>query len=126
MGEPVRELSVVREQQGAGSVGVEAADRDDADSEVDQVDHGAPALGIADGRDGSGGLVQEDVRVGLRLERAAVELDAVSGLDEGVQLARLAVHGHTAGLDQLVRPAARGDSGPREIGIQPHTRHYSP
>ena len=39
--EPVRELAVVREQERAGRVGVEAADRNDARGVVDEVDDGA-------------------------------------------------------------------------------------
>ena len=38
MREPVRELAVVREQQRAGRVGVEAADGDDARGVVDELD----------------------------------------------------------------------------------------
>ena len=34
VGEPVRELAVVREQQSPGRVGVESADRDEADSAI--------------------------------------------------------------------------------------------
>src|ERR687883_651321 len=51
---------------------------------------------------------------------AAVELDAVAGLNEGVQRAGLAVHAYAPCLDQLVGPAPRGDAGPREIGIEAH------
>jgi len=69
--------------------------------------------------------VEEDVRESLQLDGLAVDLDAVARLDEGVQLSGLAVDGHAAGLDQLVGLAARGDPGAREIGIEPHTRHYS-
>src|SRR2546421_288416 len=67
MGEPVRELAVVREQERAGRVRIETAHRDDA-------------------------------RV---------------------------VHEHATGLDQLVGAAPGGDSGPREVGVQPHPRILS-
>src|SRR5207248_8288031 len=49
-----------------------------------------------------------------------VELDPVAGADERVQLALLAVHGHSTGLDQLVRAAPRVDPGSRKVGVQPH------
>jgi hypothetical protein len=101
----VRELAVVREQKCAGRVGVEAADRDDAGGVVDKADDGRPALGVARGRDGSGGLVQEHVGQRLEGDALAVELDAVAALDERVQLAGLAVDRDAAGLDQLVRLA---------------------
>ena len=45
--EPVRELAVVREQERAGRVGVEPADRDDARLVRDEVDDGAAALRVA-------------------------------------------------------------------------------
>jgi uncharacterized protein with GYD domain len=121
----VGELAVVREQQRAGRVGVEAADRDDAGRVVDEINDGAAALRIACGRHDSRRFVEQHVRERLQLDEVAVDLDAVARLDERVQLAGLAVDGHTAGLDQLVGLAARGDPGAREIGIEAHTRHYS-
>ena len=56
-------------------------------------DRGA-AVRIACGRDDSGRLVQQDVREPLRHEQPAVEIDDVTLLDEGVQLAAHAVHAH--------------------------------
>ena len=120
--QPVRELAVVGEQQRAGRVGVEPADRDDARRMVDQLDDGAPALRVARGRDGAGRLVQEHIGERLQLERRAVQLDPVAALDERVQLPRLAVDGHAAGLDQLVGAAARGNAGPGEVGVEAHRR----
>src|SRR5204863_9657347 len=61
----------------------------------------------------------------LRPAGWAVDLRGGAGLGEGVQLSGLAVGGPAAGLDQLVGLAARGDPGAGEIGIEPHTRHYS-
>jgi hypothetical protein len=57
VGEPVREVTVVREEERARRVGVEAADRDDAGRVVDEVDDGRATLRIAHGRDRSGRLV---------------------------------------------------------------------
>ena len=47
MREPVRERAVVREQERAGRVDVEPADRDDARLVLDQVDDGRPSLRVA-------------------------------------------------------------------------------
>jgi len=124
MREPVRELAVVRQQKRAGGVDVEPADGDDPTRMVDELDDGASPLRVARRRDRPGRLVQQHVGQRLELDRLAVELDQVPALDECVQLPRLAVHRHTAGLDQLVGAAARGDAGSGEVGVQSHFRHY--
>ena len=64
--------------------------------------------------------MQEHVAELLLRDRLAVDLDDVARLHERVQLAGLAVDAHAAGLDQLVRLPARGDTGAGEEGIQPH------
>ena len=84
MREPVRELAVVCQQQRAGRVDVKPADRNDACSVVDEVDHRATAARIARGRDHAGGLVQQDVGELLLGERLAVELDDILRGDERV------------------------------------------
>ena len=124
VGEPVRELAVVREQEGTRRVGVEATDRDDARLVVDEPDDRGPTLRVARSGDGAGRLVQEHVGQPLQLDPAPVELDPVAALDERVQLPRLAVDRHAAGLDQLVGLAPGGDAGSREVGVEPHLRHY--
>ena len=105
--EPVGELTVVREQQRAGRVRVETADRDDAGLGRDEPDDRRPALRVAGGRHGARRLVQEAGR------RAAASRPAGrrarpcrAAPDERVQLARLPVHAHAAGLDQLVGACA--------------------
>ena len=69
VGEPVRELAVVREQERAGRVGVEAADRDDPRLVADEADDRRPPVRVARGRDDARRLVQEHVREPLRRER---------------------------------------------------------
>ena len=59
--EAVGERAVVGQEQHAGGVGVEAADRDDSRRVVDQLDDGRPAAGVAGGGDDAGRLVQEHV-----------------------------------------------------------------
>jgi len=67
--------------------------------------------------------VQEDVGELLLGEGLPVEADVVGALDERVELAGLAVHGHTAVLDQLVGLAARRDARTGEPGVQAHRTH---
>ena len=78
--ERVRERAVVRQQERAGRVDVEAADRDDARTRRDDVDDGAAAVRVARGRDVTDGLVQQDDRELLLRDRAPVDLDAVGRL----------------------------------------------
>ena len=118
--ERVRERAVVREEQRAGRVDVEAADRDDARVARDDVDDGAPSLRVARRRDVADGLVEQQVREPLRRDLDAVDLDPVGLLDEGVEPAGLAVHADAAGLDQVVGLPARGDAGAGEVGVQAH------
>ena len=120
MGEPVRERAVVRQQQHARRVAVEASHRNDADIATDEVDDRRPALRIARGRDRPTRLVEQDVAQRLLADLAAVDPDDVPRLDERVQLAGRAVDRDPAGLDQPVGAASRGDTGPGEIGVQPH------
>ena len=89
VGEAVGELAVVRQQQRAGRVGVEPADRDDARRVGDEPDDGRPPAGVARGRDDTGRLVQEHVGelAGARSGRPS-SATAVAGGDEGVQRAR--------------------------------------
>ena len=61
MGEPVGERAVVREEQHAGRVAVEASDGHDADVAADEIDDGRPALRVARGRDRPARLVEQDV-----------------------------------------------------------------
>jgi hypothetical protein len=118
--EPVRERAVVREQERAGRVDVEAADRDDARLVADEVDHRRPALRVARGRDHARRLVQEHVGEPLLRDGPPVDLDHVARCDEGVQLPGLAVDRHPSGLDQLVGGATGGHARARQIGIESH------
>jgi hypothetical protein len=119
--EAVRERSVVRQQERAGRVGVEAPDRNDTRFVADEIDDCRPSLRIARGGDDSRGLVEKYVGKALRGDRVPVDLDSVGLLDERVQLTRLAVHRYPAGLDQLVCTATRRDARAGEVGVQPHS-----
>ena len=79
MREPVRERAVVRQEERAGRVGVEPADRDDALRHVvHELDDRRPSLRVAGRRHGAGRLVQEDVGELLRRDGLAVDLDPVA------------------------------------------------
>ena len=125
MREPVRQVSVVREQEGARRVRVEPADGDDAGLVLDEADDRGPALRVVRGRDDSGRLVQKDVRESLRHEQAPVEVDDVARLDERVQLAAHAVDPYAAGLDQLVGAAPGSNPGARKVGVQTHDGSFT-
>src|SRR5436190_938386 len=118
--EPVRERSIVRQQDCAGRVRVETPDGNDALRQVDQVDDGRPSVRIPKGRDRFGRLVEEDVREPLRGDGLAVDVDGVAGPDEGVQPARLAVDADAPGLDELVGATPRRDAGARDVRIETH------
>ena len=122
--EPVCELPVVRQQERAGRVRVEPADRDDARHGRDELDDGRPPVRVARRRHDAGGLVEQHVGEPLRYQRPPVELDRVGGLDDRVQLPGPPVHADTARLDQRVGAAARGDAGPCEVGVEPHGRYF--
>ena len=116
----MRERAIVREQQCAGRIGVEPADRHDAGIVLDEVDDGRAASRVAGGRHHAGRLVEQDVRERLLRHGPPVHLDDVVAGDERVELPWLAVHGHASGEDELVGLAPRCDSRPREVRVQPH------
>src|SRR6266542_3707826 len=78
MREPVRERAVVGEQERAGRVGVEAADRDDARGVTDEADDGRASVRIACRRHDAGRLVQQHVGELLRTDALTVHLDDVT------------------------------------------------
>ena len=120
VGEPVREWAVVRQEQHPRRVAVEASHRHDADLAADEIDDRRPALRVARCRDRPARLVEQDVAQRLLADLPAVDPDDVTRLDERVQLPGRAVDRDPAGLDQPVRAASRRDTGPGEVGVQPH------
>jgi hypothetical protein len=81
MHETVRQGAVVREEQEAAALEVEAADRIDAGPQTrDEVAHGRPALRIGQRADDAAGLVQGDrPRPGGSRQALAVDGDLVPG-----------------------------------------------
>ena len=96
MGEPVRELPVVREQERSGRVRVEPSHRDDARLVRHELDDRRPALRIARRRDHSCGLVEQHVAQPLPFHLPSVDLDAVARADDRVELPGLTVDGDAA------------------------------
>ena len=84
MGEPMRQIAVVREDERARRVCVETSDRHDARVGRDQLHHRPTAMGVTRRRHDSGGLVQEHVREALRLYLLAVDLHDVAPADHRV------------------------------------------
>ena len=122
MRQPVRELAVVRQHERARRVDVETPHRHHPRLGRHEVDDGPPSVRIARCRDDARRLVQEDVRERLTLDADAVDLDEVALADDGVQLARLAVHAHAPLADQDVGSPPRGDTGAREESVEAHER----
>ena len=120
--EPVREIAVVREEEGAGRVDVEPPDRDDPRLSGNEVDDRSPSVRVACRGDDAIGLVQQQVGERLRRDARTVDLDDVALPHVGVQLSWLAVHAHPAFADELVGAPARRDAGAREVCVEAHGR----
>ncbi len=118
--EPVGELPVVREQERARRIHVEAADRNHTRLGWDEPGDGRATVWVARGRHDAGRLVQEDVGEGLPLDALAVDLDDVPSPDVRVQLARLPVDADATRTDELVGPPARDDTRPGQERVQAH------
>ena len=118
MQQPLHELAVVRQQQQALGVVVEAADGVDVLPHVgQQVEHGRPALGVLPRRHVAAGLVEEDVAVALRdADALPVEADVVV-IRIGPRAEcedRRPIHRDAAVRDEDLGGAPRRDTGGRE------------
>src|SRR4051812_20533415 len=121
--ELVGELSVVGQQDEPGGVGVQPADRVQANACVDELRDDAAPVRVLRSRYHAGRLVDEiDDLLGLQCDRCAVDLDVV-GL---VHVARrvqddLAADGDPSLAHDVLRSAPRGDAGVGEELGQAHT-----
>src|SRR2546423_107594 len=75
---------------------------------------------VGGGGDHAGRLVQQGVREPLPRNLLSVDLDAIAGPDDRVELSGLAIDGDAACLDQLIGAPARRDSGAGEERVQTH------
>ena len=118
MGETVRQLAVVGEQQEALGGGIKPAHRQDALREPEQVEHGPASLGVLARRDHAGGLVERVVEL-ARVERhpPALDLDrSGGGIDALPQHGGPAVDRHQASPDQVLgSPSGRYPGGRQQL-----------
>ena len=122
----VREWPVVREQEHALDVPVEAADRIQADLAGHEVGDDGTPLGVAEGGDVAAGLVEQHVplRFGRR-QRTAVDRDRIQlGIGQcGGTPRDGAVDGNVAVDDQAVTPPSRGQPRLRQDLVESQLRH---
>ena len=122
VGQLVGELAVVGQEDQAGALLVEPADRVDALGDLrEQVDDQGLAGGVVVGRDVTLGLVDGVIDVPLGVDLLAVDGDdLVLRVDLGPQLPDgLAVDRDSALEDQLLAGAARADPGVGENLLEP-------
>src|SRR5688572_21037083 len=120
----VGQLAVGGEQQQAGGVDVEAADRDPARALQcgQRFEDGRAAFGIFAGGDFAFGLVVDQHARGFGQragdERASVDFDLVAAGHAHADLRGVAVDAHQAVGDALFQRAARAEAGLREHLVQ--------
>lgn len=109
---PVRNITVVREQEQPLCLAVKATYRIDALRHIDQVHHGPALALILHGRDKPARLVQHDEPWALAAEDLAVDPDlVVRRVDLGAHLRHdSAVNGHAPGPDHRFRRPPAGDA----------------
>lgn len=73
MRHPKGDVAVIRQQQQAGCVAVEPADRDDPLGNIDQIEHGPTATLVAGGRDVAIWFVQQDIATPFILQRVPID-----------------------------------------------------
>jgi hypothetical protein len=121
VGQPVRQLPVVREDHEPRAVLVESAHGVDTLGDLgEEVHHPGTAGGVVVGRDDPLRLVDREVNAALGLDPLAVELDLLTcRIDLGPHLADdLAVDADAALEDQLLAGTSRSHAGPGEELVQ--------
>jgi mannose-6-phosphate isomerase len=122
-----REIAVVGDEQGAARVEVEPPHRVDARRRhvAQEIVNGAPALGVAHGRDHPPGLVEDEIHGGLAHDALPVDLDASgSRVDLRPELGDdAAVDAHAPGSHQLLGGTAGRHPCMRQDLLQSHAGH---
>src|SRR4051812_46792994 len=124
MGQAVRELAVVGQQDQAGALGIQAPDRVQAPGALGrELDDGRAPVGVARGRDHAGRLVDRvDDVLARRAQRRAVERDAARLVDVARRIGDgLAGDRDPARAHDVLGGAAGGDAGVSEVLREPHT-----
>jgi hypothetical protein len=127
--QPVGELAVVRQQQGAARVKIEPADGVEAHARVrHEVGHRRAALGVAERGDDEPRFVQHDVDGVLVHDAVAIELDlVVPGVSSRAELGDDgAVDAYPTAGDEILRGTARGDTGAGQDFLKALWGHGAP
>ena len=114
VGEPLGELRVVGQDEESAGIEIEAANRGDEGVNIgDQIVDGGAAFGVLEGRDVTGGLIEQDVEAlpgleGLAIEEnfVAVEIDPLIGVFDDT-----AVDADAAGMNPAASLGARAEAG---------------
>ena len=113
MGQPLGEIAVVREEEEAFGLGVEAADVEKTrQMRRQQIEDGVARVRIAPGRNKSGRLMQHDVEPALAVDEFAGDFDVIALAWLGAEVgADLAIDRDAAGRDQFIAMPARPETG---------------
>ena len=118
--DPVGEFSVIREEQQAFGLPVEAADGIESFPGVDEIHHRAAVAFVTRGGDVAARLVQHDVASTLRFDDFAIDANDVAiRIGFGAEFGdRFTIDRYAAGQNHLFRNAARGDAPGGENALQ--------
>jgi hypothetical protein len=121
MREPVGQLAVVRQQDQARGVGIEAPDRVEAARRAHQLDHGGPTVGVAGRRHHPGWLVQRMDLVRFGRDLAPIDRHPTRLVDISCRIRNdLAVNRYATLRHDALGGAPRGDASVREELGEPH------
>ena len=118
--DPVGHIAVVGEEQQAFGIAVEPSNRVNAFGDVDQVHHGPPPALVADSRDVTRRLVQDQVAKRLRPQDLVVDANLIPAcVGPGAEFGNdLAVDADATFSNQILRRATRGDSPRGEDALE--------
>ncbi len=122
MGEALRQIAIVREDEQTFTLRVEPADVEEPrQMQRQKVKDCIASIWIASGGDEPGWLVQDDVQLLLRAHHLAADFDVIRLVRFVTKIgADAAVDGHAAAGDQLVTMASRACAGCGKEAVQAH------